>query len=263
MSEHRTLESLREAAERFANRHERRRQPTTPDQSAYIADYWERVYNPNQYTEQPKAPAFVQQMDYREARLKFRDVLEARADEITRLENRPFDWIFDGNLRDVIRNTLMYFINDPASAYPLGKGLYWWGGFGCGKTELMQCFSVFTKANNLQKQFEFSSLSDEYIIAGNDPKYDPIAQNMYFNRCFDELGRQTGAIQCYGNMKDINEAIIEGRYRRWKQAGKQTHFVSNANPNEVLKLFTGAAADRLTEMVTSIEVVGASKRRNR
>ena len=256
-----SLQDLRKAQADYTSR-----QPAaaekTPEQIAAEIQYWDRVFAPR-----PEKPSLAivrrtaQEMGYEEARRKFWAVLQLRAAHTAVIENRPeFEWRFDDGEKLILANLVRYFINDPASAYPLTKGLFLFGQNGTGKTEMMRAFSRFTAEYDLSKKFEFSSLSEIYTHARSDKEYDPVTPNLQFDRCFDEFGRFIGPIVRFGEPLDITEAIMEGRYNRFRTYGQLTHAISNMATNEAQAAFSPVIFDRMRQMFSSVQFKGTSKR---
>lgn len=131
---------------------------------------------------------------------------------------------------------------------------------GTGKTEIMQAFCKFCEAHDLKKSFKLTSMSAVHIEAKTNKDFDPIAENIMYDRLFDEFGRHAGAVIRFGDALDINEAIVELRYERWKRYGQLSHFIANATPNDLENLFSPMVFDRLREMCTSVLFPGKSKR---
>ena len=202
-----------------------------------------------------------EKMEYQTAREKLWAILLFRAAAIETLTEKPFVWEFDEAEQYNIQNLLRYFINDPECKYPLSKGIFVYGAVGTGKTEIMQAFFKFCEAHNLKKAFRFTSMSAVHIEAKTNKEFDPIAENVMYDRLFDEFGRHAGAVLRFGDGLDINEALIELRYERWKRYGQLTHFVANATPNEIEGLFSPMIFDRVREMCTSVLFPGKSKRK--
>lgn len=234
----------------------------SPEEIEAESEYWARVF-----AEKPARPEMLmcrstaQEMEYDDARKKFWGVMQMRASHIAVLENNPeFEWIITPELSVILRNLVKYFINDRTSEIPLTKGLFVFGENGTGKTEIMQSFSRFTEANNLTKRFIFGSMSEVYSRARADKDFDPITPNEQRDRCFDEFGRNVGPIIRFGDALDINEAIIEARYNRFRRYGQITHFIANMAPNEAEVKLSPMVFDRLRSMCTSIEFTGKSKR---
>jgi len=256
-----TLEELKDAAERFANRLEYRRPAKTQEQSEHEVKYWDTVFAPKQQTPFVNARALTQEIGYAEARKAFVDILEARADEIATLTNNPnFTWAWEARQGEVIKSALQWFINDPKCSLQLTKGLFWYGMPGTGKTELMTAFQKLAVSLGLSKQFQYSNMSDIYTEAKTNKDYNPIGTNAQFARCLDEFGTNSGEVMIMGNPININHALLETRYRRFQTYGQLTHFISNADPNSLSSMFSPMLLDRIRSMCTGLYMPGNSKR---
>lgn len=234
----------------------------TPEEIEAENEYWAKVF-----AEKPTKPELImsrrtaQEMDYDEAKRKFWNIMQMRAAHIATLENNPeFEWIITPEFGDTLRNMVKYFINDSTGGLPLTKGLFIFGENGTGKTEIMQAFSRFTENYDLTKRFVFCSISQVYNKARADKEFDPVTPNEQQDRCFDEFGRNVGPIIRFGDALDINEAIIESRYNRFRRYGQITHFIANMAPNEAEAQLSPMVFDRLRSMCASIEFTGKSKR---
>lgn len=234
----------------------------TQGQRQSLSDYVQKIRNDAPVFSAPvRMRTFEpERMKYEEARRKFWAVLQFRAAAIETLTEKPFVWEFDEAEQYNIQNLLRYFINDPECKYPLSKGIFVYGAVGTGKTEIMQAFCKFCEAHDLKKSFKLTSMSAVHIEAKTNKDFDPIAENIMYDRLFDEFGRHTGAVIRFGDALDINEAIIEFRYERWKRYGQLSHFIANATPNDLETLFSPMIFDRLREMCTSVLFPGKSKR---
>lgn len=229
--------------------------------------YWQEVFKERE----PTSGLFVtrstrQEMDFDAARRKVWALMQLRAAHISDLQNSPFEWDMNPDFSATVRALTKYFINDPTAVHggnslPLSKGLFLYGAVGTGKTELMLIFERFCRDNNLSKQFYFSSLSKVYTDAKASADFDPVAPNVCFSRCFDEFGRYVGAVKRYGDDLDINEAIFEQRYERFKRYGQITHLIANLAPNETAERFSPMLVDRIRSMCTGIYFKGESKRK--
>ena len=222
----------------------------SPQEIEAEKEYWSKVF-----AEKPTKPELVmsrrtaQEMDYDEAKRKFWNIMQMRAAHIATLENNPeFEWIITPEFGDTLRNMVKYFINDSTGEIPLTKGLFIFGENGTGKTEIMQAFSRFTVQYDLTKQFVFCSMSETYNRTRANKEYDPVEINEQQDRCFDEFGRQVGPVLRYGDPLDINEAIIESRYSRFRRYGQITHFIANMAPNEAEAQLSPMVFDRLRSM---------------
>lgn len=225
--------------------------------------YWQQVFaeRPTTKGDLVMTRRTAQEMGYDDARRRFWAILQMRAAHIATLENNPeFEWAITDQFANTLRNMVKYFVNDSTGEIPLTKGLFIFGENGTGKTEIMQAFSRFTTQHDLTKQFVFCSMSEVYSRTRADKEYDPVTINEQQDRCFDEFGRQVGPVLRYGDPLDINEAIIEARYTRFRRYGQITHFIANMAPNEAEAQLSPMVFDRLRSMCTSIEFTGKSKR---
>jgi len=261
MSE-RTLESMKAAAERFANRLEYRRQPTTPEQQQKTIDHWEKVFSEPQKPDGLRVICrTAKECDYNKARAVFIEVMEKRADEIAVITANPnFKWVWSKEQGAVIKILIQWLINDPDCPISLSKGPFVYGLPGTGKTEITQALAKTSERLELTKQFKYTSMSAEYVRAKNDSGYDAVAPNIQANRCLDEFGRHTGDTIQWGNKTDLNESIIEERYTRFMRYGQITIIISNGDTKEVSGLFTPMVSDRLRAMCTGVMMPGDSKR---
>lgn len=236
----------------------------TAEQQANADEYWQRVFSdvaPVQ-TALMVSRRTVQEMGYDTARKKAVDLFNERGDQIVVLKNDPeFKWVFSDDDLNNLKNIVRYFVNDPACAYPLTKGLFLYGAPGTGKTEVIQVMERFCRENSLTKSFEFTSLSGVHIQMKAEKDYDPITKNVQHDRCFDEFFRFVGPVIRFGEGLDINEALIEMRYERFKRYGQLSHFIANTTPNEMKGAFSPMIFDRLRSMCTSIHFKGESKRK--
>lgn len=210
---------------------------------------------------QPVMRDLSQPMSWDVARRKVWALFEMRAAHISHLENKDFNWQFDENDLGIIRNMIRYFTNDRQCEWPLTKGLFLYGLPGTGKTEIMQVFEKFANENDLPKKFEFTSMSDVYVRAKGEKNFDPITPNIQLDRAFDEFGRYTGPVLTFGDPLDINEAIIEARYKRFRQGGQLTHIISNMTTVELKDAFSSMIFDRIGKMCTGVLFSGQSKRK--
>lgn len=250
-----SLDEMRRRAEKHTEAH-------IPEKSEAEREYWNtKVWAGQKRVEFHTRKPLCLEMEYNAARMKFWKILQTRAAHIMALESRAFEWVFTDAEKDILQNLVRYFINDPACKYDLAKGLFLYGAPGTGKTEIMRALQKFAEQEEMQKRFEWTNLSETYTLAKTDKEYNPVVQNVTMNRAFDEFGRYSGGVIRFGDTLDINEAIIEQRYERWKRYGQFSFFIANVTPNDLQNLVSPMLLDRIREMCTSVLFPGQSKRK--
>lgn len=233
-------------------------EPVTDEGRAHLA----RVASPKTASDVLMvSKATRQEMEYSEARKRVWNLMQLRAAHISDLEGIDFEWQFDEEERARNANLVKYFINDQSCNFNLSKGLFLYGAPGTGKTEIMRVFEKFCLDNDLSKQFRFTSMSEVYTKTKISNDYDPVKDNVQFDRAFDEFGRYVGAVVRFGEGIDINEAILEQRYERMKRYGQLTHLIANLTPNETESQFSPMVFDRVRSMCTGVFFKGKSKRK--
>lgn len=250
-----TLEDLRRSQEQFEQRHAVKQPPTQKE-----IDYAQKVYSTQKAEIRATPKVITKECDFEKAKDVLKKYMRIRAGQLSIIKGQDFRWDFDESQKFVLNDLIRYFINDKESTIPLNKGLFIFGAYGVGKTEIMQCFQKMCIELNLSKSFDYVVLSEVYTQAKGDKEFDPITPNLYGTKLFDEFGRNVGGVLRFGEPIDINEGIIEARYRRYKTYGKLTHFITNATPNEIDGIVSGMIADRLREMTKSVLFSGQSKR---
>ena len=259
-------EELARRREEWQKRRQERRQPElTPEQQDKIMRYAAGLFAPRRPASITTRLSFSHEMSYQDARVKFWEVLRARAEQISILKGREFNFVFSPEQAQVVGGLLKYFVNDPSSPFQLNKGIFLYGMPGTGKTEIMTAFCIFCKEYRLTKAFEWAHMPTVYQelrASGSDKegRKDPISFYSQFNRMLDEFARITGPVLVMGNPIDPNEALIESRYIRFEAYGQITHITANAAPNEVAALLTPAVLDRLRAMCTGVKYPGQTKR---
>ncbi|TXH45495.1 MAG: hypothetical protein E6Q97_31480 [Desulfurellales bacterium] len=256
--------SLDELRRKQARNPYERRAPRAEEKIEAERRYWDKVNA--QQPEKTRGIRFgrvlEQEMSYEEARKKFWARMQMRAAEISMLENNPeWTWSMDDEFSRNIRNLIKWAINDPTGELPVHKGLFVFGATGTGKTEIITCLARFCEQYDLSKRFTLCSMSVVYDRTREDKDYLPVQDNLPYDRAFDEFGRHTGPVMRYGDPLDVNEAIVEARYQRFRNYGQLTHFVANMAPNDAARVFSPMVLDRLRHMTTSVHFTGESRRK--
>lgn len=151
----------------------------------------------------------------------------------------------------------------------LEKGICLVGGFGVGKTWLMELF----RRNQRQVFFmrNAKQIADEFEVDGEGamPKYTNPFQNaindsstMYqpvSGLCIDDLGTEDVKVH-YGNKKSVIGDIIEKRYANGN-SGPLLHCTTNLKADQIEGYYGGRIRSRMREVFNFIELKGTDRRK--
>lgn len=169
----------------------------------------------------------------------------------------------DDRNKDLVNDLFLYF-HFQKGRLDLGKGLWLEGPVGTGKSTLMQVFSQYLKS--LQMGFRVyicSQVTTDYSLTGDLSRYLDNAgwsSSGPVPMCFDELGREPLPAKYYGTELNVMQHILHIRYRYWQIAGLRTFVTTNANGNDIERLYGDFIRDRRKEMFNIIPVTGDSRR---
>lgn len=207
-------------------------------------------------------PEQVQPIGFDDARMAVWEIGRKKLEILNR------SWNVRPENREVIRNVIKYFINDPSCTYDLNKGLYLFGGNGVGKTFLMDVMQLFCKVlKNTGKEFEVASTLDivenirffeKYGREGDEIPFEKYCRHRSF--CFDDLGAEQCSIRVFGNNVTVMETVLTRRYRGFTKNGVLTHLTSNDTMRDLANKYGSRVVDRLNEMCTPVFISGESMR---
>lgn len=169
----------------------------------------------------------------------------------------------DDRNRDLVNDLFLYF-HFQKGRLDLRKGLWLEGPVGTGKSTLMQVFSQYLKS--LQMGFRVyicSQVTTDYSLTGDLSRYLDNAgwsSSGPVPMCFDELGREPLPAKYYGTELNVMQHILHIRYSYWQTTGLRTFVTTNANGNDIERMYGDFIRDRRKEMFNIIPVTGDSRR---
>lgn len=176
---------------------------------------------------------------------------------LSRNQNKNF--IIDENNEPVIKQLYYYLTNNSSFSGDLTKGILLQGKYGCGKTILLETYSIFH--NHIVKRFCLNYPLFLFIKSVElQEQIRKQSVNMFVRRplIIDEFGRESKTIQEYGNIIRPISELLSLR----SDAGTLTHGTTNFILKTLAsdKFYGGMIGDRLKTMFNFITVPGESRR---
>lgn len=269
-----TVEQLREAQEKFNNRHAT--QITTAEHSDAAKAYFERLNA--ETAKQPEDGKIKEDVVFDRAmnaikrpQKQMRQVMEY---EVAKrlvwkignaiLEERGRKWEIEDCQKEIVESLVKYFINDPTGRLDNSKGLYLWGDVGRGKTFLFEVMKVFADAVPITaKRFRMVSCAEiaDKLLWARGESGQQMSDYHQGGWMFDDLGNEPGAIKSYGNEVQVMERLLVARYSKFTNGLCLTHVTSNDTPDELLQKYGTRLSDRAKEMFNFVFLRGESKRK--
>lgn len=169
----------------------------------------------------------------------------------------------DDRNRDLVNDLFLYF-HFQKGRLDLRKGLWLEGPVGTGKSTLMQVFSQYLKSLRMGfRVYICSQVTTDYSLTGDLSRYLDNAgwsSSGPVPMCFDELGREPLPAKYYGTELNVMQHILHIRYSYWQTTGLRTFVTTNANGNDIERLYGDFIRDRRKEMFNIIPVTGDSRR---
>ncbi|MBN2595884.1 MAG: hypothetical protein JXR82_03770 [Marinifilaceae bacterium] len=174
-----------------------------------------------------------------------------------RHQNRNF--VIDENNEPVIQQLHYYSTNNSAFTGNLTKGILLQGKYGCGKTILLETYSLLH--NHIVTKFDLNHPLLLFIKAVElQEKIQKLSANNFVRRpmIIDEFGRESKTIQDYGNVIRPISELLSLR----SDMGALTHATSNFTLNTLStdEFYGKMIGDRLKMMFNFITLEGESRR---
>ena len=169
--------------------------------------------------------------------------------------------IYTETEKEIIRNLIKYFLNDGTGKYDIKKGIYMYGFYGSGKTQLLQLFQAFTNLLNYNKfdKINYKILNDKIKIQGIKA-----AENIskYNNLFVDDLGfLNESKINSFGNTYDLLMSIVNERYEKWFYSNIKTFYTTNILIDNIKEIYGEGISGRIIDSCNLIKFTETSHRR--
>jgi hypothetical protein len=235
-------------------------QETEIETTERVKLYFEKLRTPRPMPQ--RAIEVFRPIDYDEAKDITWDII------VKKLGGNASDFSKEGNVTEVIPKLIHYFIKDPASVYPLSKGIYLWGDTGSGKTFLMETMQSLVQILGLRTQyFDIYNvlLFNEQVL--NEGKFNS-EQYLKRSAVFDDFGQEEPYLRVFNNDIRPMHHIINRAYDNYKRNGQLIHFTSMLPPNLLhettensLPHIDRRTYERICDMTTCVKLTGKSKRK--
>jgi DNA replication protein DnaC len=169
------------------------------------------------------------------------------------------DFVIDENNEPVIQQLHFYATNNSAFTGDLTKGILLQGKYGCGKTILLDTFTMLR--NHIVKKYNLNHpllLFIKSIELQEQIRKQSINKFVRRPMIIDEFGRESKTIQEYGNVIRPISELLSLR----SDLGTLTHGTSNFTFNTLSseEFYGGMIGDRLKMMFNFITLQGESRR---
>ncbi len=176
---------------------------------------------------------------------------------LNRNQNKSF--VIDEDNEPIIKQFYYYATNNSSFAGDLAKGILLQGKYGCGKTILLETYSLLH--NHIVKRFCLNYPLLLFIKSVElQEQIRKQSVNMFVRRplIIDEFGRESKRIQEYGNIIRPISELLSLR----SEAGALTHGTTNFILNTLSsdEFYGGMIGDRLKTMFNFITLPGESRR---
>ncbi len=173
--------------------------------------------------------------------------------------NQDRTFVIDENNEPVIKQLYYFATSDPSFSGDLNRGILLQGKYGCGKTVLLETYSLLHNHIVLKFSLNYPSLSFIKAVELQE-QIRKQSVNMFVRKplIIDEFGRESKTVQDYGNITCPISELLSLR----SDAGTLTHGTTNfiLNTLSTDKFYGGMIGDRLKAMFNFITLYGESRR---
>lgn len=214
----------------------------------------------------PSAPKI--ELTYQELRLAMHTTYQHL------LVDRPLT--FTASQKEHVQRLIQYFVGDPRGDFDLSKGIYLYGGYGRGKSMLMQVIHEAVKSaskgvyiEDLQdlvrpvnvRPFAYHVYEDIKDKVDSTGKASSVRNYLTKDTCIDDLGyMQESRMNLYGTKIDLVGKIVKTAHNEWCKGHRIYHFTSNLTRKDLQDLHGEGTYSRICEMCNVVEWDGQNHR---
>ena len=165
------------------------------------------------------------------------------------------------NNTEVLQGIIRWMIKDSKGEYDIQKGLFIYGAYGTGKTELIHAMHLFSlKCNHAKPSFENvrklpGIQSYKFMLRkANEQRSIKGLYKTEGPSIIDDIGfKNETQLKIFGNDTNVISEIIESRYRAWKSnRNDYSIFTSNLEVEDIDRDHGEGISSRLIEMCNII-----------
>lgn len=191
---------------------------------------------------------------------EFRNLMKAFGDSCLAQRNQDRNFVIDKYNEPVIKQLYLYVTGNSSFTGDLTKGLLMQGKYGCGKTVLLEAYSMLH--NHIVKKLNLNYPTLRFIKSVQlQEQIKEQSMEMFVKRplIIDEFGRESKTIQDYGNIIRPISELLSLR----SDLGTITHGTSNFTLNTLSseEFYGRMIGDRLKMMFNFITLPGESRRK--
>lgn len=172
--------------------------------------------------------------------------------------------------KQLYKNLLLYFTDNPKCEWNLSKGLFFHGKKGTGKSlsiKIINRLYFYLQGNVIQRKKNFSMFAIESLKSNLDGFITLTQNNLFCDEVMRETKDDSKVIVNFGTREQPFSDGVHSMYRNFCNNGKLYHFTSNywnvegaENGKLISQIYGGEIHDRLLEMCNFIEFKSESKR---
>ncbi|WP_041258184.1 hypothetical protein [Fibrella aestuarina] len=204
----------------------------------------------------PVDEVYVSPITYEEASKLFKTIMRG---ELARIGRTPYYTAADSV---VIKGLLLWLLRDRTSPYDLHRGIFLHGQPGLGKSLIFRALKILAANVPLPDRL-FNMASTKGLLGDISITKEFGSLTRYKSGCWlldDLMDEKDGESAAYAERMDVLDWLLTERAKVFVEKGLFTLFTSNKGKDDIELHYGTRIADRFEELVTFVELTGATKR---